>query len=380
MHREGKYYPVSYVQMVTSCIILIFLASCKVPYDPPVKNSIDHFLVVEGTLNPDGLTNIKLSRTRSISAGDTAADINETNARLEIEDNTNNTYPLNDNGLGNYSGYYSLNTANKYRLHIHTSDNKEYLSDFVPVKIAPPIDNLDWKLNNGNVNIFLNTHDPNNSTRFYRWQYEETWEFHSQYYSYYQYNPVDSTVTSRTVPVFVCYRSDNSTAIILGSSAKLQQDIIHEAPVAAIPNHDRKISVLYSILVTQYALDSAGYNYWSAMKNNTENVGSIFDSQPNQTVGNIHCLSDSTETVIGYVGAGTSSQSRLFIANSSMPAGWNLPADCIEYNVPLDSIVFFFGSRTYVPINLARSSYFSASASCVDCTVSGDPQKPAFWP
>ena len=360
---------------------ILFLTRCKDPYDPPIKGSANHYLVVEGFINPDGQTNIKLSRTRNITAGDTASDINELNANVVIEDNSNNMYPLADSGKGNYSGIFNLSTSNQYRLHITTSDNKEYLSKFVSCKISPPIDNVGWNLNSDNgVQVFVNTHDPNNNTRYYRWSYTETWEFHSQYYSLFTYVPSDSTVIVRTAPVYVCYQTDNSSTIILGSSAKLAQDIIHEAPVIAIPVHDKKISVLYSILVTQYPLDSAGYNYWNAMKSNTENVGSIFDSQPNQTVGNIKCTTDSSELVIGYIGAGTTDQSRLFINNSSMPTGWNQAQNCTEYDVPNDSIVYYFGSGSFIPIQITRTGYFSASSSCVDCTLSGSPIKPSFWP
>jgi hypothetical protein len=188
------------------------------------------------------------------------------------------------------------------------------------------------------------------------------------------------------VPVFVCYRTRNSSNIILGSSAKLQQDVIHEGPLVLIPNHDKRISVLYSTFVTQYALDSAGYNYWNAMKGNTETTGSIFDPQPNQTKGNIHCMTDSSERVIGYVGAGSTQQQRLFISNSEMPPGWNQSGNCTEIDVPADSVKFYLAGTSYIPYAtdppgaFIPKGYFSASATCVDCTLTGSPVKPTFWP
>jgi hypothetical protein len=366
--------------------ILIF-SKCKIPYDPQIKNSKSQFLVVEGYINADGETSINLNRTRNIISGDTAAYKYELNAKVVIEDNFNDVFLLNENGNGNYSGFYFLNSNAQYRLHIKTSDKREYFSDFVAIKNSPS-EEVGWNFNNGNVQVFVNANDPNNNTRFYRWIYSETWEFHSQYYSDIVYNPSDSTVIPRKVPVFVCYRARNSSNIILGSSAKLKEDIIHHAPIVLIPQHDNRISVLYSILVTQYALDSAGYNYWNAMKSNTENIGSIFDPQPNQTKGNIHCSSDSTETVIGYIGAGTTQQRRLFISHSSMPSGWNLDPDCTQYDVPntRDSIVFYFGSGVLIPYLkdsipfLKTKGFFSASPFCVDCTLTGSPVKPNFWP
>ena len=363
---------------------ILLLSKCKVPYDPPIKSSATHYLVVEGYMNGNGVTSIKLSRTRNITSGDTAAYINETGAHVELQDQANNSYPLNEAGNGNYTGNFYLYAGNSYRVHIKTTDNKEYVSDFVPFKQSPAIDQVGWNLKDGGVQIFVNTHDPENKTIFYRWQYQETWEFHSQYYSTLKYNALDTAVIPRTTPVYQCWRSQNSTSILLGSSAKLKEDVINQAPVVYIPDHDKRISVLYSTLVTQYALDSSGYNYWTAMKANTENVGSIFDPQPNMTRGNIHCVSDPSETVIGYIGAGNSVQQRIFIRNADLPADWNLVPDCTEYLVPNipDSLAFYFSNSSYVPYlqDRATGAYLSATGHCVDCTLTGSNVKPTFWP
>ena len=385
MKINQKYFPFK-ITFIGSCII--YLISCKTPFNPQVRSSNIHDLVVEGYLNTNGETNIKLSRTRNITWGDTASFINETNATVLIEDNQNNVYPLNETQGGNYTGTYFLNSLYKYRLHIITSDQREYLSDFVECKISPSIDNVAWNLLDGGIQISLDTHDPNNNTKYYLWSYTETWEFHSQYFSNVKYNPIDTTVVTRTVPVVVCYRQGHGTSILLGSSAKLSQDVIHEAPILYIPNHDKRIAVLYSMLISQFALDSNAYNYLSAMKSNTEHLGSIFDPQPNQTKGNIHCVSDTTEIVIGYVGSGAATQKRIFISNSEIPSDWNLPPNCIEYKVPnnKDSIYKWYSGNSLVPYlkdsgpNGTVKGYFSASGTCVDCTLSGTPDKPTYWP
>lgn len=374
-------------KLLSGFIVLLFFARCKVPYDPPLKSSGTRYLVVEGYINSNGEpTNIKLSRTRNITWGDTASYINESGALVVIEDNQNDSYPLYESGGGNYRGSYNLNTSFKYRLRITTADNKQFLSDFVACKQSPPIDNIGWKLNDDGVQIFVNTHDPANNTIFYRWNYTETWEFHSEYFSEVQYNR-DSTVTPRVFPVYVCYKTQDAKNILVGSSEKLKDDVIHEAPLALIPDHDKRLSVLYSTLVTQFALDSNAYKYWSAMKGNTENVGSIFGSQPNQSQGNIHCLSDPTETVIGYISAGSTQQARVFISNSSMPADWNQKGNCDYIEVPpvKDSLGLYFGVQGFVPIKphldgIIVLGYYASEGPCVDCSLYGTTEKPTFWP
>lgn len=373
-------------KLFVCCLSIMAISNCRTPYDPPVQNEKQHFLVVEGFIDGNGMTSIKLSRTRNISPGDTAANISENGANVRIEDNFNNVYPLNNSGQGIYTGYFNLEPTYLFKLHITTSDNREYLSDAVIFKPSPPIESVSWKLgNNSNLQISVSTRDPQNNTKYYRWNYEQTWEFHSEYNTVLRYDPNDTTVKGRYVPVYQCWRSDQSTGILLGSSAKLKEDIIDQAPLVLIPFGDRKINVLYSILVTQYALDSTGYNYWKAMKSNTENVGSIFDPQPNQTQGNIHCLTDSSETVVGYVGAGSTQQTRIFITNREMPTSWNQPPNCSEVHVPMikDSLVWYFDYGGFSPILYDEppgTTVFAASETCVDCTLTGSPVKPSFWP
>jgi hypothetical protein len=378
-HNTGK--------IMTGLAVLLFISGCKVPYDPPVAASDTHYLVVEGFINGDGTTTIRLTRTRNITPGDTARYKNELSAIVEIQDQNLHSYPLTEKGGGFYSAGTQLDPSGRYRLHVRTLTNKEYMSDFVDYRQTPPIDNVGWNFRDGGVQVYVNTHDPQNRSRYYRWDYEETWEFHSRYLSTIRYDEIDTSVIDRTESAWDCWRSQSSTGILIGSSAKLSQDVIHEAPLVLIPPKDPRISVLYSILVNQYALDSSAYNYWDAMKSNTENTGSLFDPQPNQTRGNMHCTTDTSEIVIGYVGAGSVQQTRLFIPHSAMPSDWYIIPNCIEKTVPnnKDSLVTFFGDQSYIPYDKEYAgntviAYFAASGVCVDCTLFGTNVKPAFWP
>lgn len=376
------------MKLLLYCMIALMFANCKVPYDPTLKSSDTGSLVVEGSIDGAVPMVIKLSRSRNLTNGDTALRKYESGAKVTVEDDHQDTYPLYETGNGIYSSLniLSLNPTNQYRLHIFTSNGEEYLSDLVPFKSSPDIDSIGWNLKDGGVQVYANTHDLNNSTKYYRWEYSETWEFHSLYYSNYQYNPPDSTVIPRAVPIYTCWQTDSSTNILLGSSAKLSNDVIYQMPLSYIPPHDQKLSVLYSIWVKQYALDLNGYNYWLAMKNNTENVGSIFDPQPNETVGNIHCVTNPAEKVVGYINAGNTVEKRVFISNSSFPSDWNQFQACSpEITVPniKDSLNFYFGFG-YVPVdqNITPGGIFykGYERECVDCTIKGTNVKPSFWP
>src|SRR4030095_7378655 len=99
---------------------------------------------------------------------------------------------------GNAKGEYSiaqliLNSNKKYRLYIRTRDGKEYISDFTAIKHTPPIDSISWQRENGGVRLYVHSHDAQNGTKYYQWKYEETWEFHSDYYSSIKYQRNNST-------------------------------------------------------------------------------------------------------------------------------------------------------------------------------------------
>jgi hypothetical protein len=366
----------------------VLLTNCKVPYNPKLKSTETNALVVEGFIDGAAPVSFKFTRSRMLTAGDTATPVNELNAQVSVEDNHQNVFPLNEagNGIYNSTNTLNLNAAYQYRLHIITSNGEEYLSDLVPFKSSPPIDSIGWEFKNGGVQTLLNTHDPNNSTIYYRWSFSETWQFRTPFESYYVYDAGNNTVIPRIEQVFNCWQTVSSTNIYLASTTNLSSDVINQMPLAFIGQHDPKLSVLYSILVTQYALDVTGYNYWLAMENNTQNVGSIFDPQPNETSGNIHCLTNPSELVVGYVSAGNSSSKRIFINHSSMPQDWNLPSDCLEITIPNmpDSLKYYFGSL-YDPILLITLTsgakvYSAALSPCVDCTLKGTNIKPSFWP
>jgi hypothetical protein len=257
MKMNGKY-------IILCGIIACFAFGCKKPYSPAVISSNNNYLVVEGTINTgNDSTVIRLSRTVNLTAG--VSSIPELNATVSIQDDQNQTYNLQSVGNGVYSSArLNLDNTRKYRLSIGTSDGKAYLSDYVSAVASPPIDSIGFKIQGNGLQIYVNTHDPNNHTHYYRWDFTETWEFHSKYYSYYISN--GTKVVPRTNSIYQCWASSIQTDILLGSSAKLSQDVIYQNPIQFIPSSSEKIEMRYSILLKQYAMTSDGYNYFTQLK------------------------------------------------------------------------------------------------------------------
>ncbi len=115
------------------------------------------------------------------------------------------------------------------------------------IKPTPPIDSINYAVKNGILNLYVNTHDPSNSTRYYRWDYSETWIFHSKYESDYVLDTNTDLIVERTPTqrVYNCFGHDTSTSIVLTSTAKLSQDIIYETPLTAIPLTSEKLEQIF---------------------------------------------------------------------------------------------------------------------------------------
>jgi hypothetical protein len=362
----------------------LFIAACKQEYPLPEGTRNLNLLVVEGLLNTgSGPTIIRLSRTFDPTR--VGRIIPELLAQVTLEGENSSIFLLTGNTKGEYiNNQLNLNNNVKYRLRIKTSDGKEYLSEYVPVQASPAIDSVHWKRADEGIQLLVTAHDPQNKTWYYRWEYGETWEIHSDFISHLRW--VDPNVVLRPDPfaIYFCWKSDASTRIFLNSSAKLSQDVISAQQLHIIPFDSEKISVRYSILVRQYALTREAYQFWEIMKKNTEQVGTLFDPQPSQLLTNIHSISDPTEPVIGYVSAGSVSEKRLFISRNEV-VPWRYRRDCFDRIIPLDSIRFFFSNDQWIPLQEWYSpigrlgGYYSAMRTCVDCTTRGTPVKPSFW-
>ena len=365
---------------------VILISSCREEFDPPVHSSGDSFLVVEGVLNA-GAEPTTISLTRTFRLDDSARLRGERNARVTVEGKDNTIENLDMVGDGIYtSPNLNLVLDNEYRLRIQTTNGREYLSEYVIARKTPEIDSIGWKLNDEGAQIYVNTNDPSGNTRYYRWDYDETWEIRSFYNSLYKYE--NKIVRPRIAgeEVFYCWKNASNSSIHIGTSTRLQSDVIFQAPLVFVLNGDDRFSVRYSIMVRQYALDKRGYEFYELMKRNTESLGTLFDPQPSEITGNIRCITDPTEPVIGYITASTISEKRHFITRAEM-AGWKFLQSCpseLVINHP-DSIALYFEGfiepydAVLGPTGVIES-YNASYSNCVDCTRRGGSLiKPSFW-
>jgi hypothetical protein len=370
MKKILRYSPLILICLTVTCCYQTYLP-------PPIVNPAAN-LVVEGFIDNGGDTTF-FSLSRTFPLGATQAFTPELKAKVIVEGNDNSSYPLAEFGNGQYGAILSgLNPSTTYRLYITTSAGKQYASDYVPLVANPPIDSINWTRDSGGVHIYANTHDPTGNARYFMYNYSETYQFNSPFYT--EFNRGNGYWVMMTEDTLLtCWHTDVSTSINLANSAQLSQAVIYEAPIRFIGLNGVELSIEYSIRVKQFALSKTAYEWWQVMQNNTENIGSIFGIQPTEDPGNLHCLSDTSEQVIGYISAGNSRPVRIFISTQQV-APWNYFDNACNRYFAADSVPFTSGYWPLYPAFDMGPGYEASAATCADCLTNGYNHPPSFWP
>jgi hypothetical protein len=372
--------------------------SCKKLYNPPLVSSNQNYLVVDGVINSGSdSTIVYLSRTVKLNIKSFRNP--EQGATLKVESDKNDVYTLQEIIPGKYIAVnLNLPTDRKYRMHIITAENKEYASDFVENKITPPIDSVYATPLVTGVQFSVSSHDNTNKTRYYRWDYTESWSYQmGQTASTLLYN--NGNIVSRNLDSLVnlCYKyPEHNSSIFLANSEKLTQDVISKSPLGYVDGSTGKITNVYEMLISQYALTAEAYKYWTLLKTNTEGMGTITDPQPSQSITNIHCITNPTEPVIGYVSVSTITLKRVFLAGRTLPFAVNqLAKDSVScsggiiwvqpQNTFLSRLhaIMASGDTLLVRFETGKKGdgYSYETAICADCRLrGGTTTKPAYWP
>jgi tetrahydromethanopterin S-methyltransferase subunit B len=368
---------------IVALLVITFtvMYSCVEPFSPPEVNSDEGSLVVDGFLNVGSDTSrIELRRTQNVNQN--SSPIVETGAQLTVEQEGGGTSNFIEEGKGLYvlpPKQFSM--TSKYRLRIKTLDGQEYLSDYVAVSVTPAIDSVTYKYDAraNAMTFYINTHDDQSRTQFYRWKFDETWEYRSSYYS--DLEVIDGEVVIRKENINRCWGNKKSASILLGSTVKLSSDVIKDLPLNIVPVITNKLYRKYSIIIKQYGLSRQAFEYWTSLSKTTQGTGSLFDPLPSQVTGNILNTGDNKQLVFGYFSASTEESKRITItpnlgAYIRCVDPDTLPIHCYPgeecATITSGMLLNYWGLRS--------DSVLVAPASCADCRLEGGTtQMPAYW-
>ncbi|MBF6609202.1 MAG: DUF4249 domain-containing protein [Flavobacterium sp.] len=304
----------------------ILLSGCMDPYQMET-NTFEDAIVVEGSIS-NQLKRHSVKITRAYMLEETSPTI-ETNASVNVTDDAGNTYDFNfEDGI-----YLSINpfhavAGRAYTLNISTSDGKVYKSSAESLTTTTSIESVDANvvIKNGQkgVQISVDSHDPSGNSKYYRYEFEETYKVVAPFWSEYvatvildedpAFSSNDIIVLSpRTYEAKTCFSTAKSVDLLITSTVNLSEDRVSNFPIRFISVTDPIIMHRYSINVIQYVQSLAAYTFYKTLKEPTsagENI--LSQNQPGFFYGNMRSLSNQNEKVIGFFEVSSYSESRIF--------------------------------------------------------------------
>jgi hypothetical protein len=372
------------ISYIITLLFFLIISSCITQFVPETDED-QNLLVVEGLITDRQEVNmIKLSRSMPLGKRATLKPLK--GCTVSITDDQGNTYQLTESSTaGTYltdQTTFQGSAGRKYTLHINTNNSTtthhNYQSLPMEMRAVPAIDSLFYEKvtikekteisgPKEGCQVYLNTHDPEGNCKYFRWEYVETWKFQLPY----------SYVTNNT-----CWITNNSNNIIIKNTSVLAEDRVTRLALNFISNETDRLAVRYSILVNQYSINEDEYTYWEKLQNISEEVGSLYDITPSSIPGNIFCVEDPGEQVLGYFSVSAKTSKRIYIDESfrGLIQLYNeCPSDTIYGNQPIPGLGSYKWIIVYQPYARPPYKVITDHKFCADCTVRGTTTKPVFW-
>ena len=370
-------------------LLVGLIQSCRDPFEPELRASNLNFLVVEGFIEVEGESKIRLSRSTEVRSLDEPQI--EMGARVFLTNGGNEIWDYQETDLGTYTLTGGFDPTQNYQLNIWLSNGQQYLSEALNPIISPEIEELGYLRDDVGVEIFVSTKG-NEQAQYFLWSYEEHWIFNPGVISFLIYESGTVRYRREEERVDRCWNSNLFPKIVLQNSSRFADNTILQRELVRIPNQSEKLAQRYSIQVTQRAIDQEAFDFWEILRKNSDDIGGIFSPLPSLINSNIKNILDDTEPVIGFVSMGKSASKRIYI-NIDEVRPW--PVFIAEYEfcqVLQDTIpptqaaiisAFESGDRTPARDLFNQMGtligFRAAETRCVDCTLRGSNIKPEFW-
>ena len=164
-----------------------------------------------------------------------------------------------------------------YQLVVSTPDGRNYVSDYEELLPCPPIDSILWErkplpttdpnLTYNGVQFYVSTDASGDYAKHFRWDLEETWEYHAAttINAFYIGGedirdiivPAADTATQiwsgwKEDTLFYCWKTLSIPEIFTYTTQNLSSDLVRKFPLNHVSNRTDRLEYRYHLLVKQY--------------------------------------------------------------------------------------------------------------------------------
>lgn len=396
LKRQNTRFTCFYWQHLLGIILLAFVNSaCVEEYWPDLKNSYQEALVVEGWItNQTGPKTVKLSQTSSMDNKEYKPLPGYT---VRILDDEGNEEILLDLGDGTYRGQWTGIQGvpgRSYKVHIQSPEGKEYESAFEKMAQQVEIDTVwaeyetkedqNYEHTLEGYQFYISTKPSPEDTTYFMWKLEGTYEYKANHNIRYIYDgsfkPFSNYDSLKT-----CWLTYKVPEIFTHHTMYLSEPYVLAYPLHYVNTEDKKLSELYSLFTEQYVISKQAHEFWKSIGEQENNQGSLYTTLPYQIRGNVQCLSDPDEPVLGYFMTASVTSNRIFVDRPWWAKFYYL-RKCFLITEEITTILQTMENQwpVYLTVSVGEEGGLSialpSNQTCVDCTLSGGTIiKPYFW-
>jgi len=421
-------------ERIAAVLAICFIISCTEEIPLNTESGFESVIVIEAVITNE-FKHQEILLTRSFLLEDESP-APENNASVKLLSSNGDSFTFQDTGSGVYKSTNEFQAVPDqiYTLEITTNDGKQYASSGTSLTQETQIDDLFVERDqneNGDegVSIYINSFDPTNNSKYYRYQYEETYKVIAPLYSpqeliilnndfFYPpeflngFNTIDQVtdfffeLQIKDEQTQICYNTVNSNTIILTDTNSIPEDRVERFRVRFLNEENYIISHRYSILVRQYVQSEAAHEYYKTLKEFSTSESILTENQIGFLEGNITAIQNPEEKVVGYFQVSSVDSRRIYFNYSDLYPGEPIPPFYVSCDYTVSPVLLeedFAHNITNSPVIDALNSnhifyqideYGSTNAfispfshkpfnlvlrPCGDCTLVGDNTVPDFW-
>lgn len=380
------------IKWLTFMMWVVVGSSCIKPYEPVIEANDETKYVVTGRItDAEGFQEVHISLSSPVSA---PVQRPVTGCYVSITDQNGKRFDFAESEDGVYRVWMEaadLKAGNAYSLSITTPDGKQLQSGTDTLTACPPIDSVYYYIEklptavpgmvDKGARFCIDLNATGSKSRFFKWEVTETWEYHAAHPVEYFYDGGFNAVIPPDFSNKICWLTNEVKNVFTLSTSSLTENTYRQFPLHFVNGQTSRLGICYSILVKQFSISEAAFEYWEKVRINNQEQGGLYEKQPLAIKGNITNLTDPGNEVLGFFYAAAFSEKRMFF-NGIPDLELSFSDFCYE------DVLGRMGWQEYTPQDYPVYYYFNdqgalriLSRDCVDCrTQGGTNSKPDFWP
>ena len=370
----------NFIKLLT---LILLMSSCEEKFHPKINDNLS-LLVVDGKItNGIGSCEVRLFRTDKLTEKFELHP--EIDATVILHDDQDRTEILTEHEPGIYRNSTLTVTGivgSSYWIEIQTFTGEKYESTPELMNSAFEISSVygeELKIRADNnskeeaVGIYFNTKNRDNTSNYLKWEYRESYEWHSLY--------THKEIVTES-PSNICYPVNNYSLINVYDASNMENKEVNHLSASQIFKHEVKLKYNYLLDLKLYSISKENYVFWKNMKSIHQSNGNLYDILPANVSGNIYSCEENLK-VLGYFEVSSvRTQKNIFSRNNFSIDFNDSPIECEKFTLisesPPDRTRYHILKKT--PINRDEDAYLVRNLSCYECNSKYPDKKPSFWP